>query len=132
MPPSITDQITWVFTTDLEGTCAFYAEVLGLSLAVDQGASRIYRTGPHAFLGVCVVRPGRWVEPKGVVITLVTKEVDAWHARLVAKGVEADPPSKSDIWGIYHFVARDPNGYIVEFQEFLYPNWAPTDSRSVP
>jgi catechol 2,3-dioxygenase-like lactoylglutathione lyase family enzyme len=132
MPPSITDQIAWVFTADLEGTCAFYAEVLGLSLAVDQGASRIYRTGPHGFLGVCAVRPGRWVDPKGVVITLVTKEVDAWHARLVAKGVEADPPAQSDTWGIYHFVARDPNGYVVEFQDFLYPNWAPTESGSVP
>jgi catechol 2,3-dioxygenase-like lactoylglutathione lyase family enzyme len=128
MPPSITDQVTWVYTADLEGTCKFYADVLGLALAVDQGASRIYRAGRTAFIGVCLVRPGRWVEPKGVVITLVTREVDAWHARLLAKGIEADAPGVSQTWGIYHFFARDPNGYVVEFQGFLNPGWSPTSS----
>jgi len=128
MPPSITDQITWVYTADLEGTCSFYAEVLGLSLVVDQGASRIYRTGRNIFIGVCLVRTGRSVEPKGVVITLVTKEVDAWHAHFAAKGIEADAPVVSQTWGIYHFFTRDPNGYVVEFQDFLNPGWSPTSA----
>ena len=126
MPPSITDQITWVYTEDLAGTCAFYADTLGLALAVDQGTSRIYRTAPNAFLGVCRARPGRWVEPKGVVITFVTKDVDAWHARLLSKRIDVEPPATSAVWGIYHFFARDPNGYIVEFQDFLNPGWSPT------
>jgi catechol 2,3-dioxygenase-like lactoylglutathione lyase family enzyme len=58
MPPSITDQITWVYTADLEGTRSFYAEVLGLALAV-QGTSRIFRTSRNALLVVCLVRPKR-------------------------------------------------------------------------
>jgi catechol 2,3-dioxygenase-like lactoylglutathione lyase family enzyme len=108
--PPIDQGITWVYTEDLDGTCRFYGETLGLTEVHDQGLCRIFRLAPTAFLGVCRVRPGRFVEPKGVVITFVTPAVDAWHARLTAAGV-------------YCFFARDPNGYLVEFQTFLDPGW---------
>jgi len=116
--------ITWVYTADLDGTCAFYSEKLGLPLVYDQGLCRLFRWSPTSFLGVCQVRPGRDVEPKGVVITLVTPDVDGWHRRLLANGVAPDgTPQRSERFNVYSFFARDPNGYRLEFQTFLDPAW---------
>ena len=89
--------ITWVYTADLDGTCAFYAEKLGLSQVFDQGLCRLFRWSSTGFLGICQERPGRDVEPKGVVITLVTPDVDGWHHHLLAMGVTPDgPPQRSE------------------------------------
>ena len=123
-PPSISQQVTWVYTHDLDATARFYAEALALPLVLDQGLCRIYRTGASSFLGVCRVRPGRQVEPKGVVISLVTDAVDAWHARLVAAGVRVEgPPRLSEAFNVYAFFALDPEGYRIEFQTFRDPRW---------
>ena len=123
--PRIDDQITWVYTNDLPGTARFYAETLGLTQVLDQGQCRVFRTCDHGYIGVCKVRPGRHVEPKGVVLTLVTKQVDEWHERLRKAGamIEA-PPKDSPEYGIYAFFAQDPNGYRLEFQRFHDPNWS--------
>ncbi len=122
--PPTSQSLTWVYTEDLDGTCRFYAETIGFPQVLDQGACRIFRTSPTGFLGVCQVRPGRWVEPKGTVITFVTDDVDAWHARLVARGAAPEtPPARSAAFNVYAFFVRDPNGYLLEFQTFLDPAW---------
>lgn len=122
--PGIGQQVTWVYTADLDGTCAFYADVLGLAQVLDQRSCRIYRACDNAFLGVCRARPGRRVEPEGVVITLVTDRVDDWYRRLAARGVPLDaPPAVSEAFDVYSFFARDPNGYRIEFQTFRDPSW---------
>ena len=122
--PPIAQQVTWVYTDDLAGTARFYEETLALQLALDQGPCRIYRTGASSFLGLCRTRPGRFVEPRGVVVTLVTPEVDAWHARLAAAGVTIEaPPRLSETFNVYGFFAFDPNGYRIEFQAFRDPRW---------
>ena len=121
-----TDQsITWVYTPDLPGTCAFYAEKLGLPQVFDQGLCRLFRWSPTSFIGVCQVRPGRHVEPKGVVITLVTPDVDGWHRHVLARGITPEaPPQHSGRFNVYSFFVNDPNGYKLEFQTFLDPAWA--------
>jgi predicted enzyme related to lactoylglutathione lyase len=122
--PPIRQQVTWVYTRDLDATARFYAETLALPLVLDQGPCRIYRTGASSFLGLCRVRPGRFIEPKGVTITLVTPEVDAWHARLVAAGARVEaPPRHSETFNVYSFFAFDPEGYRIEFQAFRDPRW---------
>jgi predicted enzyme related to lactoylglutathione lyase len=121
---AIQQQVTWVYTDDLDGTCEFYARSLGLALVLDQGSCRIYRTGADAFLGVCRSRPGRSVEPKGVVLTLVTNQVDDWYRRLSREGAPLDaPPALSEAFNVYSFFTRDPNGYRIEFQSFRDPAW---------
>lgn len=120
-------QVTWVYTNDLDGTARFYAETLGFDMVLDQGLCRIFRAAPHAFVGVCQVRPGRWVEPKGVVVTFVLPApdaVDAWHAKLVANGAKPEgPPFHSETFNVRAFFLLDPNGYRLEFQAFLDPAW---------
>ena len=120
----IGQQITWVYTEDLEGTARFYEVVLGLETALDQGQCRVYRTSPTSFLGLCRVRPGRFVEPKGVVLTLLTDDVDAWHAHLLAHGADVQgPPEHHAAFKVYAFFVKDPNGYLIELQRFEDPRW---------
>lgn len=122
--PHLGQSITWVYTEDLPGTAAFYAETLGLDMVFDQGLCRIFSMGGTGFLGVCQVRPGRWVEPKGVVITFVTDDVDGWYTRLAERGAPLEaPPARSEAFNVYAFFTRDPNGYKLEFQTFLDPRW---------
>jgi catechol 2,3-dioxygenase-like lactoylglutathione lyase family enzyme len=122
--PAVRQGVTWVYTEDLDATCRFYGEALGLAQVLDQGGCRIFRMGGGAFLGVCRVRPGRQVEPNGVVITFVTDDVDGWHRHLLARGVAPEgAPKRSEAFNVYCFFVRDPNGYLLEFQTFLDPSW---------
>ncbi len=122
MPSSIDQQITWVYTEDLEGTAAFYRDLLGLPVVRDEGAARIFRTGPASFIGICRAFEDRVVEPRGGMITLVTDAVDTWYKRLEQAGARLrGPPERLEAFGIYGFFAEDPNGYVIEFQKFLDP-----------
>ena len=118
--PPVLQTVTWVYTEDLHGTCRFYAKMLGLELVKDEGAARIYRGSTDGCIGVCEAIGGRVVEPRGTMITLVTDDVDGWYARLEAAGAKTHgPPEVVEQFGIYAFVAEDPNGYLIEFQRFL-------------
>jgi predicted enzyme related to lactoylglutathione lyase len=118
--PEIEGQIVWVYTDDLQDTCIFYADVLGLELIRDEGAARIYRTSPSSSIGVCRAFDDRAVEPDGGMITFVSDDVDGWYTRLSEKGAQLrGPPRRLEEFGIYGFFAEDPNGYVIEFQKFL-------------
>jgi predicted enzyme related to lactoylglutathione lyase len=124
LTPRIQQQVTWIYTPDLVATAPFYDTTLGLQLVLDQGACRIYRTGESSFLGLCNTRPGREAEPRGMVLTLVTADVDAWYARLLGAGVQLQSaPQRSEQFNVYSFFVSDPNGYRIEFQQFLDPAW---------
>jgi len=120
-------QITFLPVEDLERSSAFYGQVLGLPLVLDQGDCRIFEVADAAFVGVCE-RPGG-PPPHGVLVTLVTAEVDAWHDRLTAAGVVCDrPPARNTTYDVYHAFYRDPDGYVIEVQRFLDPRWPTTSS----
>lgn len=122
--PPVARSITWIYTHNLDDTARFYGEVLGLQLAAQQagengGGCRIFQQGPASYVGVCQVRPGRWVEPKGVIVSFVVPDVEAWHRHLVANGVTPEgAPRHSTAYGVTGFMAKDPNGYMLEFQTF--------------
>ncbi len=121
--PSIDQQVTFLYTRDLAATAHFYEQVLGLPLVHDQGVCRIYRVSDDAFLGFCQ-RADASQQPSGVIFTLVTQEVDGWHAYLSAQGVVFEtPPAHNPTYNIYHCFLRDPNGYLLEIQTFLDPSW---------
>ena len=60
----------------------------------------------------------------GVILTLVTVDVDIWHGYLACQGVALEPPTHNPTYGIYHFFLQDPNGYLIEIQRFDDPEWA--------
>lgn len=130
MSPPFEQHVTFLYAEDPEASWRFYAETLGLELAQDQGNCRIFALAPggRAFLGVCRARGGRLSDnPRlegGAVITLVHHDVEGWHARLLAAGVEpAGPPSRSAEYGVTSFFFRDPAGYTLEIQRFERPDW---------
>ena len=123
-------QICWVYTQDLDSTAYFYADVLGLECTRNQGPARIFATGDNAWIGVCQVFADRVVEPKGGMISIISDDVDAWYQRLVDIGLSIDrPPHHLEQFGIYTFSVEDPNGYRIEFQQFVDDAVPTTGSR---
>jgi catechol 2,3-dioxygenase-like lactoylglutathione lyase family enzyme len=117
-------QVTFLYVTDLERSAAFYGGTLGLALVLDQGACRIYRVSADGFLAVCRCSETRPSSPDGVIVTLVTGDVDGWYERLAAKGVAFEsPPRAKPEFNIYHCFLRDPDGYQLEIQRFDDPAW---------
>ena len=77
----IDSQITFVTVSDLDASGEFYGGVLGLDLVLDQGTCRIYRTTATSYLGICTHRED--VSPQGVILTLVSDDVDGWYRELL-------------------------------------------------
>ena len=86
-PPVFDQFFTFLYSRDLERSAAFYGETLGLPLVLDQGACRIFRAGRDAFIGTCRCSEARRCSPEGVIVTLVSDDVDGWYDRLKARGV---------------------------------------------
>ena len=117
-------QVTFLYTRDLERSAIFYGETLELSIVLDQGSCRIYRVSPNGFLGVCRCSESRVCSPEGVIVTFVTDDVDGWYERLGVKGVTFEtPPRENREFNIYHCFLRDPDGYQIEIQRFNDRAW---------
>ena len=112
-------------STDLAAARHFYHEVLGLRLARDQESCLIFRVAGGGYLGFCRhdTLPGAGAEQHpGLILTLVTDRVDDLYRRLDDLGIETDgPPRWNERYGIYHFFAREPDGYRLEIQRFRDP-----------
>ncbi|MCY4062260.1 MAG: VOC family protein [Chloroflexi bacterium] len=117
-------QITFIYASNLESSARFYEAVLGLPLAVDQGSCRIYCVlDGRAYLGLCQGKPAP-EDLSGIIITLVTSDVDGCYARIVARGWQCEhPPQRNENYQIYHFFLRDPSGYRIEIQRFDREDW---------
>jgi len=120
--PPISEQITFLYTADLENTADFYEKILGLELWRDQGTCRIYQVSSDGFLGFCQSDKAQR-EHSDIICTLVTpqqSDVDDWYERLKTRGVEfVKPPEINPKYQIYHCFLNDPNGYLIEIQYFL-------------
>jgi catechol 2,3-dioxygenase-like lactoylglutathione lyase family enzyme len=113
-------QITFIYTEDLAETSRFYEEWLGLELVLDQGLCRIVKVREGAYIGYCQRSTSR--EKDGIILTLVTENVDEWYERLSEFGVKFEKtPTFSPEYNIYHCFFRDPNGYLLEIQRFIEP-----------
>ena len=103
--PAISEKITFLYTDDLKTTTEFYEEHLGLDLALDQQACRIYKTAAGAYLGFCRRDQVSHDHPD-IILTLVTTEVDEWYRVLVQRGVAIEkPPALNPKFNIYLLLA---------------------------
>jgi catechol 2,3-dioxygenase-like lactoylglutathione lyase family enzyme len=120
----IEQQITFLNTAILSETAEFYEEKLGLELALDQGSCRIYRVCAGAYLGFCSREGG--ARPDGIILTLVSADVEGWHLQLESRGVVFEKaPTYNAAYDITQAFLRDPNGYLIEIQRFEDPRWNP-------
>jgi predicted enzyme related to lactoylglutathione lyase len=116
----IDQQITWVYTHNLERSIRFYGNSLGLKCIRDEGSARIFETTENSMIGVCETFDDRVVEPRGSMITLVCDDVDGWYRKLVSAGAKTlGEPHVLNQFNIYTFFTEDPDGYQIEIQEFL-------------
>ena len=115
--------IVFLDTDDLAQTADFYENTLDLELALDQGTCRIYKVAGEAYIGFC--RKDHPPITEGVIVTLVTQDVDAYCDMLRERGVvfEKEPVFNPE-YNIYHCFLRDPSGYLVEIQRFEDPRWS--------
>jgi catechol 2,3-dioxygenase-like lactoylglutathione lyase family enzyme len=123
--PPIDSQITFLYTDDLAQMAQFYGDVIGLSLKLDQGTCRIYQVAADSYFGFCqrsASTPPSQQQQSQVILTIVTHNVDKWHQYLAEHDIRPDnPPTISSEYGIYHFFVRDPDGHLLEVQQFLDP-----------
>jgi catechol 2,3-dioxygenase-like lactoylglutathione lyase family enzyme len=114
--------IVFFVTHDLKTTARFYEDVLGLPLVLDQGKCRIYKVAGRSYIGFCERETE--LSTEGIILTLVTDDVDGWHEDLLKRGVAVEhKPRLNPDYKIYHFFLRDPNGYVLEIQRFEDPRW---------
>ena len=122
-PYQFHQQVTFIYVKNLNVSSRFYGDILGLSLALDQGTCRIYSVTPTAFIGLCT---GRAPNPGGVILTLVHPALEDWYAHLTQHDVPVTkPPTFNEAYNITHLFASDPDGYLVEIQVFHDPTWPP-------
>ncbi len=113
--------ITFLYYRDLATAFAFYRDVLGLRLAIDQGdLAKIMEIAPNAHLGLVDEAKGMndWQAEKCVQICIRVEDVQAWHDYLASCSVDSlSRMFENQTIGIRAFVFRDPEGYQVEIQQ---------------
>ncbi|MGI9648429.1 MAG: VOC family protein [Acidimicrobiia bacterium] len=125
---NVDDQITFIYSEDLERSAHFYGTVLGFEQVLDQGGCRIFRITPTAYLGTCNLRPEQ-AGVAGALVTFVVEDVDGWHRRLVEAGATIlTEPAPNPKFQIYNFFAQDPDGNRFEVQRFDDPSWKVADA----
>ena len=116
-PPSLA--ITFLYYRDLAKAEAFYRDVLGLTLAIDQGWSKIFRIAEGAHIGLVDQDHGmnNWQTDKCVQICLRVADVDAWYDWANDQCLSnLSQMFQNDEIGIRAFVFEDPEGYQLEIQ----------------
>lgn len=124
MAPSIESQTVMLYYENIDAAARFYGETLGLTASFDTEWVKIFRTSETSAVGVVTEGEGAYHKAKGenaVMLSIVTREVDAWYRRLKAAG---DVKFLKDIYDndsvpIRAFLVEDPGGYTVEFYQWL-------------
>ncbi len=105
-----------VHTDDPEGTRAFYVDLLGFRVAMDQGGMFMLVSPTVPTTQVIVA----WAsddasdpEVLRVNISVEVADVDAAHADAVARGLDIVYPLTDEPWGIRRFFVREPSGTVV-------------------
>lgn len=116
--------ITFFYYRDLPAAMRFYEDVLGLSLAIDQGWCKIYQICPGAHVGLVDETKGmnKWTPDKPVQLCIRVPDVDDWYAYAQDKGLNnLSKLFVNDEIGIRAFVFNDPEGYQIEMQSATRP-----------
>jgi predicted enzyme related to lactoylglutathione lyase len=103
---------------------AFYENVMGFTLAIDQGWSKIYRVRDGAHIGLVDEARGmhRAHDVKPVQFCIRVEDVDGWYAYARAQDVaNLSRFFENDALGIRAFVFDDPEGYQIEVQTATRP-----------
>ena len=116
--------ILWLYHRDTAGALTFLEEKLGLNQVVDQGWAWIYQSSPTGYIGPVDETRGMhsYTDEKAVTVSFFTEDLDGWHSYVSENNAfelrEAEV--HADSAGRFRaFVGYDPEGYYLEFDEFL-------------
>jgi predicted enzyme related to lactoylglutathione lyase len=108
-----------VFVRDLERACAFYAEVLGLTLQrVDAAHGYASLDAGPIRLGLAKVEEAQAeLAGRHTGLGFDVDDLEAEHARLVAAGVDFPMPPERQPWGGFMALMADPDGNVFYLDE---------------
>jgi catechol 2,3-dioxygenase-like lactoylglutathione lyase family enzyme len=123
-PPELEVQgtVLWLYYRDIPAMQAFWEELLGVDLLVDQGWAKVYPGSRTGFIGLVDGERGlhQATAEKSVTVSFFTSDVAAWRRRTEEQGVEARTPELGEESGrVSTWVAFDPEGYSLEWDTFL-------------
>ncbi|MEL6537448.1 MAG: VOC family protein [Bacteroidota bacterium] len=114
-------QAVTLYYEDLPGAVAFYEETLGLTRLLEEEHTVVFRVAEGAFLKLADVAHSHHspAEAKSVAVAFLTAQLAKWWDYLVAAEVPIKYTYKPREGGPHDgFVAIDPEGYLLEFEEF--------------
>ena len=96
----------------LDASRQFYADVLGLEVAMDMGfiVTLVSPTNPTAQVTLMRDDGSSAILPQ---ISVEVADVDEVHARAVSRGFKVVYPLTNEPWGVRRFFVTDPNGTII-------------------
>lgn len=128
--PTFETVVPFLRVRDLAATHDFYGRDLGLRLEREEPTCLVFAVG-GGYLGFVPDEPhdadGRVPDTTAssrddVMATFVTQFVDDWYARVRRLGIETEGAPRYDPGlAAYGFVARDPDGYRIDFRRFDAP-----------
>ncbi len=125
-PAGATLAITFLYYRDMAAAEAFYRDVMGFDLAIDQGhLAKIMRMADGAHIGLVDEAHGmhKWAETRPVQVCIRVPDADAWYAYIQSVGVaNLSKFFINDTIGIRAFVFDDPEGYQIEVQSATRPD----------
>jgi lactoylglutathione lyase len=120
--PGIDMNIVFIYFNDLAKAMNFYEDVLGFTLAIDQGWTKIYQSSTSGYIGLVDGTRGyhKASEVKPLILCFRVPDVDAWYQYLLSQGVPMLKDIKnSEELHIRAFLIEDPEGHTLEFQSVI-------------
>jgi predicted enzyme related to lactoylglutathione lyase len=105
-----------VHTDDPEGTRAFYVDLLGFRVAMDQGGMLMLVSPSVPTTQVIIAWAAEDASDPQVLrvnMSVEVADVDAAHADAVQRGLDIVYPLTDEPWGIRRFFVREPSGTVV-------------------
>lgn len=110
-----------ILTADVAGTASFYERYFRFApaFATDWYVHLTSTDDPATNLAILDSNhesiPAEGRSPvAGLILNFEVEDVDAEHARLMGEGVPMLQPLRDEPFGQRHFIARDPNGVLID------------------
>jgi len=118
-----------ICTDDVAASRDFYVALFGFRVAFEIEWYVQLQSPADPHLQLAFVRRGHdsvpagfgEAAPRGVLVTVETEDVDAVHARARELRVEVVYALRDEAWGQRHFMAKDPNGLLVDVVQLIPP-----------
>ncbi len=100
----------FVFVSSIERSRAFYVDVLGMEVLLEEPGYVRIGGGDGFHIGMEEGEPAEVGSP-GIEIVIQVDDVDRRYEEMKASGVAFDAPPEDQPWGARHAWLRDPDGY---------------------